>query len=205
MMDNEYKKANGSEIFKKINILLGPPCSGKGSCISLLNKNYGYKKISASHILKEKFPISEEEKKAVNNGILVNNNLFNQYIVDALEENCFLEGFPRDNNQANYIKQYLNKDSNIFILNINYDKLLERMHNRFVCTICGESLNCKGNCCNTLAEKRIDDIDHIFEKRWNIFANNIYKILEVFHEFPIIFINSDDLLDNIVENIYKNL
>lgn len=204
-MDNEYEKVKNSKILKKINILLGPPCSGKGSCVSLLNKNYGYKKISASHILKEKFPISEEEKKAVNNGILVNNNLFNQYIVDALEENCFLEGFPRDNNQANYIKQYLSKDSNIFVLNINYNKLLQRMYNRFVCTICGENFNYKGNCCNILAEKRIDDVEPIFEKRWNIFADNIYKVLEVFYEFPIRFINSDNLLNNLVENIHKNI
>jgi adenylate kinase len=90
-------------------ILLGPPGGGKGTQGELIEKQYGFPKISTGDLLRrevqEKTALGEMAKAKMNQGELVNDDIVIEMIKHKIfQPDCkrgyILDGFPRNVGQA---------------------------------------------------------------------------------------------------------
>jgi adenylate kinase len=139
----------------KFIILLGAPGSGKGTQASIIEKSLNFRKISTGEMLRNevalKSVIGVELEQIINSGKLVPDEIVIKIIKKEIESfiqktNGFiLDGFPRTVNQAKALDEMLDKISmsvsKVIYLDIDENKLLDRISKRFVCKKCGENYN----------------------------------------------------------------
>ncbi|CAL4323449.1 Adenylate kinase [Buchnera aphidicola (Chaitophorus sp. 3695)] len=121
-------------------ILIGYPCSGKGTQAKFISKKYNIPKISTgdllrSIILTQKNKESLDIKKKIEQGKLISDSIIISIIKKRLaEKDCLngyiLDGFPRTINQAKIIDQNKIKIDYVIELLISKKKILKRMLGR---------------------------------------------------------------------------
>lgn len=121
-------------------ILIGYPCSGKGTQAKFIAKKYNIPKISVgdllrSIILNKTNPQSLNIKKKINQGKLISDNIITSIIKKRLsKKDCLngyvLDGFPRTINQAKIMDKYTLKIDYVFELLISKKIILKRMLGR---------------------------------------------------------------------------
>ncbi|QTP61676.1 nucleoside monophosphate kinase [Wolbachia endosymbiont of Wiebesia pumilae] len=158
--------------------IFGPPGSGKGTQSSLLIAKYNLKLISVGDLLRNIISSSSELGKKIK-GTVESGNLIQDEIICGLlrdqlalvDDNCLLDGFPRNLNQAHFLTQVLqekyNRDVDIVVeLQLDDNIAIDRLKNRLACLDCKsiysvssfKSTTC-AKCKSTRLEKRIDDAD----------------------------------------------
>lgn len=159
--------------------IFGPPGSGKGTQSSLLIAKYGLKLISVGDLLRNIISsgseLGKKIKDTVESGNLIQDSIICELLRDQLalvDDNCLLDGFPRNLNQAHFLTQVLqekyNRDVDIVIeLQLDDKIAIDRLQNRLVCLDCKSvysvsSFNSSDNshcleCKSTRLEKRVDD------------------------------------------------
>lgn len=132
-------------------ILIGPPGAGKGTQAARLSKKYSIPHISAGDLFRENVknqtPVGQQVKAILESGKLVPDHITIQMISDRLDladcKNGFiLDGFPRNVAQAEALEKML-KDKGIKLdavvqMEVDDDKLVERISGRFTCSGCSE-------------------------------------------------------------------
>lgn len=139
-------------------IFLGAPGSGKGTQSEIIEKSFGYKKLSTGDILRNEVNnstnLGKEVKAIIEKGELVSDNLMISIIETTLElsnyENGFiLDGFPRTLNQAISLTEMLEKKfitlKAVIELSVDKDLLIDRVVNRYTCAVCKAGYNFKSN------------------------------------------------------------
>ncbi|MCW5197515.1 adenylate kinase family protein [Buchnera aphidicola] len=121
-------------------ILIGYPCSGKGTQAKFISKKYNIPKISIgdllrSIILNKKNKKYLDIKKKINQGELISDNIIISIIKKRLsKKDCLkgyvLDGFPRTINQAKIMDQNKFKIDYVLELLISKKKILKRMIGR---------------------------------------------------------------------------
>ncbi len=124
-------------------VIFGPPGSGKGTQSEKLIKKYNLTHLSTGDILraaiKNKTPLGIMAKKYMDKGELVPDKDVIQMVINKLDkyndaDGFIFDGFPRTQNQANFLKDLLkerNTKVNVMItLDVNHDELLKRLINR---------------------------------------------------------------------------
>ncbi|APR97989.1 adenylate kinase family protein [Wolbachia endosymbiont of Folsomia candida] len=161
--------------------IFGPPGSGKGTQSSLLMAKYDLKLISVGDLLRNIISsgseLGKKIKDTVESGNLIQDNIICELLRDQLalvDDNCLLDGFPRNLNQAHFLTQILQekykRDVDIVIeLQLDDEIAIDRLKNRLVCLDCKSIYSVssfKGSdnpaclkCKSTRLEKRIDDAD----------------------------------------------
>ena len=139
----------------KVIIFLGAPGSGKVTQASIIEKKLSYKKISTGEILRSEInsgsELGLEIKKIVDSGHLVPDDVVISIIEKQVSTNFplaagfILDGFPRTLSQARALDNMLGKLSlavnKVLYLDIDQEKLINRISNRYSCKGCGESYN----------------------------------------------------------------
>ncbi|GFR14563.1 adenylate kinase [Trichonephila clavata] len=158
--------------------IFGPPGSGKGTQSSLLIAKYSLKLISVGDLLRniisDGSELGKKIKGTVESGNLIQDEIICGLLHDQLalmDDNCLLDGFPRNLNQAHFLTQVLqekyNRDVDIVIeLQLDDNIAIDRLKNRLACLDCKsiysvssfKSTTC-AKCKSTRLEKRIDDAD----------------------------------------------
>lgn len=176
-------------------ILLGPPGAGKGTQARILTEKHGVVAISAGDLFRARVkdpndPLGQQIKEILDSGKLVPDEITIQMISDRLDEpDCkngfILDGFPRSVKQAEALEEMLKKKGikldAVVQMEIDDDKLVERIAGRFTCGKCGEGYHdtfkqpyVKGTCNTCGAEDS-------FTRRSDDNAETVRSRLETYH------------------------
>ncbi len=183
-------------------ILLGPPGAGKGTQGQLLGEKLNIPFISSGDALREEFggntEIAEKFKKYINAGLLVPDDVVEEFIKTLLdkynlEKGFIFDGFPRTVHQAGFIMDYL-KAKNIpldvvLYLSIPDEEVIKRISGRRICPKCGAVYNIYFNppkndnlCdkCGTKLVQRDDDKENVVKKRIKVYEKETAPLIEFF-------------------------
>lgn len=135
-------------------ILLGAPGTGKGTQAKLITENYNIPRISTGDILREniqkKNTIGKKIHNILKNGELVSNKIVCNLIGERIQKkDCIhgflLDGFPRTQEQAEYISNLKIKIDYVLELIVPYELILKRICGRRVHTPSGRIYNINYN------------------------------------------------------------
>ena len=174
-------------------ILIGPPCSGKGTLAQALVHQFALPHISTGEIfrshLNDNTKFGNEIKHCMQEGKLVPDELVTNITLKALKQNqegYILDGFPRTLTQAEALTNEIGL-MNVFLIYVEDEIVIDRLTGRITCDNCGEVFNSifsppkeEGFCdeCQGGLIHRLDDTPKIAEQR-----------LKEYHKF------SEDVID----------
>lgn len=138
-------------------ILIGPPGAGKGTQALRLRDKYGVPHVSAGDLFRARVkdpndPLGQEIKAILDSGKLVPDEITIKMIAERLDKDdakngFILDGFPRSLAQAKALDDML-KSKGIVLdavvqMEVDDDKLVERITGRFTCSCCNEGYHDK--------------------------------------------------------------
>ena len=169
-------------------ILIAPPGAGKGTLSEKLVKAYNYIHISTGDLIR-KHP---EYMKTITSGNLISDNQIIEILKEELQKingnkHFILDGYPRTYEQVvhmtNLFKELNITDYIVINFDVNKEILIDRILNRVICNNCKHVYNIKdlkdnNKCpnCESIITRRTDDTLETFEKRYNIYIQNIDAI-----------------------------
>lgn len=208
-------------------ILIAPPAAGKGTQSQLLCDKYKLAHISTGDLLRAVATKDDEfslkVKEIMQSGKLVSDDivlelLSNRIKEDDCKEGFILDGFPRNVNQAiRYIELTQELDipvGNVIYIDVPKDITKKRIIGRLSCK-CGAVYNdqieenkpkVESTCdvCGSLLNKRSDDNEETFEKRYDEYVKETYPLIEFFESRGLLHkINGVESKENILNEISK--
>ncbi|MFO8098084.1 MAG: adenylate kinase [Salinibacter sp.] len=132
-------------------VLFGPPGAGKGTQAELLEERRGLVQIATGNIirkaLKDETPLGKKAKSYVEAGELVPDELVRDLAENAIsDEECddfVLDGYPRTNQQAEWLTEFLQAETapldGVISLSVPDDVIVRRLSRRRVHTETGET------------------------------------------------------------------
>lgn len=169
---------------KEMFVLLGGPCSGKGTQMALLTKIIPC--VAIGDILRKKYPEGTIERKKLDNGEMLDVDVINKVVADFIKSNgpkVLIDGYPRTEEQANFLSSFVSEeriDLTAIVLHTNeYDVLEKRMKNRRYCAECQKTYNRSMICCKKRTKKRNDDNEETFKRRFEYYMSTIDKITNI--------------------------
>jgi adenylate kinase len=185
-------------------ILLGTPGGGKGTQAKLICEHFDIPHISTGEIFRRKIKEGTPEGKEISDytgkGQLVPDRLTIALVEERLKkDDCnlgfLLDGFPRDEKQAQALDLIMNKKNQqinfVFLIDVPKEIILDRILGRRVCPKCGESYHIKynpakvpGKCdvCGTTLIHRADDQEEIILDRLAIYNQTTAPILKFYEK-----------------------
>ena len=206
-------------------ILIGPPGSGKGTQGELIEKKYGFPKISTGDCLRrevqEKTALGEMAKAEMNQGELVNDDIVIEMIKQKIfQPNCkrgyILDGFPRNVGQARRLEEIEENRPEIVIdIHLSEKALIQRLSARRICSSCGAIYNLlarnprkEGTCgiCGSELIQREDDVPEVITERLKVYEERIEALIDYYSRKKVYFrIDGEGKIETISKNIYSNL
>jgi len=135
-------------------VLLGAPGSGKGTQAQRLIERHGIPQISTGDLLRAAVakgtPLGLEAKKAMDQGLLVADDIVLGMIRERLGEadaqrGFILDGFPRNQVQANALEAMLEDVGKpldaVVLMDVDSQELVRRISGRRTCADCGRVFN----------------------------------------------------------------
>jgi adenylate kinase len=111
-------------------LILGPPCSGKGTQCEILKKNHKLLHISSGDLLRS--PKYAHYHSLMKSGKLLSDEIVTEIVMKRLqEEDCqrdgwVLDGFPRTLNQAQLLSEFSPPIDAVLLLNVSDEMVLDR-------------------------------------------------------------------------------
>ena len=181
-------------------ILLGAPGAGKGTQAERLGTAYGLVQLSTGEMLRSEVKsgsqLGQKAKEIMESGKLVPDDLIIKMISVRISqesdaEGIILDGFPRTTEQAKALDIMLKeKDlriNHVIQLEVNEEKIVERLSGRFSCTDCGRGYHEKfaapvnkgicDKCKSTNFTRRSDDSPKILRNRLSAYKEQTALIL----------------------------
>ncbi|MGI6753649.1 MAG: adenylate kinase [Eubacteriales bacterium] len=133
-------------------IIMGAPGAGKGTQAQIISEKLGIPTISTGDILRGAIAAGTElgnsAKSYMDRGELVPDDVVIGIVRQYLESECckdgfLLDGFPRSIEQAEALQKFGVKIDAVLAIEVDDDKIVERMGGRRVCPACGASYNLK--------------------------------------------------------------
>ena len=161
-MDVQATEKRGVAVSRKVGpiILLGSPGAGKGTQAKRIAERFAIPQVSSGDILRENVArgteLGRKAKEIMARGELVPDDLVNVMVGERLrEEDCgrgfILDGFPRTPVQAAWLDRFLegkffeNQEACgppiVIQIDVDYNKLVERLTGRRSCPSCGRIYN----------------------------------------------------------------
>ena len=176
-------------------ILFGPPGSGKGTQGDLVERRYGFPKISTGDLLRravrEKTPLGIKAEAMMNRGELVNDEIVEGLVREKIaapdtRQGYLLDGFPRNLAQVQSLEDMDGRRPEVIIvIDVDERSLVERMQGRLTCRKCGAVYNlllqkprAEGRCdvCGGELYKRADDRPDVIRERLRVYQEETKKI-----------------------------
>jgi adenylate kinase len=206
-------------------ILLGLPGGGKGTQGELIEKKYGFPKISTGDLLRrevqEKTTLGEMAKAGMNKGELVKDDIVIEMIKHKiLQPDCkrgyILDGFPRNVGQARRLEEIEEKRQEIVIdIHLSEQTLIQRLSARRICSSCGAIYNLlarnpskEGTCdiCGTELIQREDDVPEVIKERLKVYHEQTEALIDYYSRKKVYFrIDGEGKIETISKNIYSIL
>jgi len=176
-------------------ILFGPPGSGKGTQGDLVEKKYGFPKISTGDLLRQAVRkqtlIGRKVEAMMNQGSLVSDDIVEELVRQRIKSpDCrrgyLLDGFPRNVAQAESLEKMDGGRQEIVIeIEIDIPILVRRLESRRVCSCCGTIYNLslqapkkEGRCeaCGGSLFQRKDDDPDVIKERMRVYRERTEQI-----------------------------
>lgn len=206
-------------------ILIAPPAAGKGTQAKLLCDKYKLAHISTGDLLRavatKEDEFSLKVKEIMQSGKLVSDDIVLELLSNRIkEDDCkqgfILDGFPRNLNQANSYIELSNKLNipvgNVIYIDVPMEITKKRIIGRLSCK-CGAVYNdqieenkpkVENTCdlCGASLNKRSDDNEETFIKRYDEYVKETYPVIEFFESKGMLHkINGVDSKENILNEI----
>ena len=166
--------------------------------------------------IKEGTPVGLKAKSYIDRGELVPDEVTCELVAARInEKDCengfLLDGFPRTIAQAEALDRLTNID-NVINLEVDLDKLVDRITGRRVCEKCGESYHVstkKDDICEKCGGKliqRADDTEETVKSRLNVYKNETAPLIN-FYKNQGVLKNVDGMksIEEVFEEISKAL
>lgn len=212
---------------KEIFILIGPPCSGKGTQCEMLTAQNIIECFTIGNMLRENYPEGTKERTQIDNGEIINEDIINETVERIIKDKLssktsklLIDGYPRTVNQAKSIIDFINQHNlnmnnnskdqisitTIVFATENTDALRMRMTNRQYCSICQKTYDKQTQeCCSKPLSKRNDDTIEVFQKRLHLYHQNIDEIRSILENvITINAMNSKKENHEIIRNIINS-
>jgi len=184
-------------------IIFGPPGSGKGTQSNNIINNFDLKQVSTGDLLrseiKNRTVLGKKIESIINNGELVSDDvvdiLIRKIISDPKNFNKLIfDGYPRTILQVycleKLLKEFNQKISIVFNLNIDKDTVSKRTSGRVICTKCFKIFNVHFNPPNSInhkcekkyLEKRADDNSKTILNRYETYVAKTKPILDYYNK-----------------------
>ena len=176
--------------------LLGAPGSGKGTFAKKISQDFSIPQISLGDLLREIVKNDDKTAKKLKNiiskGELISDELANEIISKRIKKkDCkngfILDGFPRSIDQARELDKISHIDS-IILIDVEFDKVIERISSRLTCSNCGEiynknTLNSQ-KClkCGAKLVQRDDDKPETIKHRLEVYEENITPVINFYSD-----------------------
>ena len=193
-------------------IMLGAPGTGKGTVASMLAENLNIPQISTGDIFRkaisEKTPLGIEADKYISQGNLVPDELTIKIVEERLKEDdtkngVILDGFPRTENQAKVLEDFLKTQGKKVDIAINLttpeEEIIERIVNRRICSnqeckavynITLSPSKIEGICdkCGSELTQRKDDNEETIRNRLNTYYATSQPIIDFYKNQEVLYI-----------------
>ena len=162
-------------------IFIAAPGGGKSSQAKLLERDFGWKRLSTGEILRakatEQDSVGEEVKKLLDNGELIPDSVVNRIVTDILpEDDWMLDGYPRTLDQVDYLDD-LNPPDKVIYLDASDDVIYKRLLS---------------------IRKREDDTEKLIAKRLSIFYKETKPLIEEYKsQEKLLTINADGTIEQV--------
>jgi len=188
-------------------ILLGPAGSGKGTQADLIQKHYGFPKISTGDILRQEASSQSElglkVAEVMRSGQLVADEIVLEVVKTRVAQpDCragyVLDGFPRTLNQALLLEQVdPDRPETVFEILITEEEVLRRLSGRRVCLQCGAvynvnnhskpKINDRCDLCGSTLVIREDDRPEVIKERFRVYLETIKPLVEHYSAKKVLF------------------
>lgn len=180
---------------KKKLLFLGPPGAGKGTQANLFCKKYGLVHLSTGDLLRDEVSsgsvLGLKAAEIMNKGELVSDELVLSIVEGRLvniNEGWLLDGFPRNINQANSLKNLLEKIKQplegVILIKVDDDYLIKRL----------------------LERGRQDDNEQVITNRLNIYREKTTPLIDLYKKQGILEeIEGNADIDVVFSSIEKSL
>ena len=180
-------------------ILFGAPGCGKGTQADILEKKYGYKKISTGDLIRAEVAaetdIGRRVKSIMEKGQLVPD----ETIIDILEKRLkqgdikngyIMDGFPRTKHQAETLSRMeAAGETAIYLRIVHEDVVVKRLLSRLTCSQCGAIFNMENNppktpgvcdLCGGAIKQRADDNEQTVRSRINVYREQTEPVIDYY-------------------------
>jgi adenylate kinase len=202
-------------------ILFGPPGSGKGTQGNLLEKKYGFPKISTGDLLRTEVqdgtPLGKEAEAKMNRGELVSDDVVVKMIKNRIfkpqyQRGYIMDGFPRNISQAQRLKEIDPAREEMAIeIYLSDQAVLNRLGARRVCPDCDAIYNLintppkKNETCDACEEKLIlrdDDKPGVIKDRLKVYHEQTEALIEYYSRKKVYFrIDGEDTVESVFQQI----
>jgi len=185
-------------------ILQGPPGSGKGTIANILIEMYQIPTITTGDILRDEVTrgteIGKLAKAYMDRGELVPDEVVTRIVEERLsqpasKEGFILDGYPRNQNQAESLDRILRrlgvKLDCVLNIVVEDEELIRRLTTRRICSDCGAIYNLlnkppkvEGICdiCGGKVIQRDDDKEEVIRRRLEVYKKQAEPILELYRK-----------------------
>ena len=202
-------------------ILLGPPGSGKGTQGSLIEKKYGFPKISTGDLLRNEVQegtlLGKEAEARMRKGELVNDDIVvgmikNRIVKPEYKRGYIMDGFPRNIVQARRLEE-IDPDRREMAIEIflSDQDVFDRLAERRVCPGCERIYNLndkppkKKDICDECGDKLIlrdDDRPEVIKDRMKVYHEQTEALIDYYTKKNVYFkIKGEGTIESVVERI----
>ena len=205
-------------------VLMGPPGAGKGTQGEILSKRLGIDTISTGVMLrtaiKEQTEVGKLAEKYINEGKLVPDDVIVKIVKERLSApDCangfILDGFPRTTAQAEALTESGVKIDKVLSLEVDDNKIVERLSSRRECSKCGAPYNVisnkpqtEGKCdkCGGDLIQRADDNPDTIKNRLNVYHSETEPIKAYYEKLGLLVTaQGEEKLEDTTNNVAKAL
>ncbi|OGW75178.1 MAG: adenylate kinase [Omnitrophica bacterium RBG_13_46_9] len=204
-------------------VLLGPPGAGKGTLAKTLTKEFKIAHISTGDMLREAVKkgadIGKTAKKYMDRGELVPDDIVVSIVAarvsgEDLKNGFLLDGFPRNEKQADRLDNSLNETGKkldlVLYLKTSQATSIKRLSGRIVCVKCDANFHLtnmpprrKGVCdyCAGKLIQRDDDREATVKRRLTVYESQTRSLIDYYKQKGILREVSGDLD---IEQLFKS-
>lgn len=209
-------------------VLLGAPGSGKGTQAKKLMAELNIPQISTGDMLRAAVesgsPVGRQAKAIIDAGNLVSDDVMIRIIRDRLaepdaEQGFILDGFPRNEKQANDLDTLLDELGKpldmAILMNVKLDILMKRLTGRRTCSLTGKLLNIYfspqeelDECTSVGGElvQREDDNEEIIGNRLNVYRRQTEPLVALYRaQHKLRIVDADGTVDEVYGRFLKAL